>query len=51
MIRTGAPGRWPSGKGRSLMSNDVTILLPLKGSGTIMLDDSTPGIARIRVRN
>ena len=33
------------------MSNEVTMLLPLKGSGRIVLADSTPGSARIRDRN
>ena len=43
--------RWPSGNGCSSMSKLVTMLLPLRGSGTIVLADSTPGRARIRGRN
>ena len=33
------------------MSKEVTMLLPVKGSGTIVLADSTPGMARTRGRN
>ena len=33
------------------MSKIVTMLLPLSGSGTIALADSTPGSARTRGRN
>ena len=51
MMWTGATGRWLSGSGLCSMSKEVTRLLPLKGNGTIVLADSTPGMARTRGRN